>query len=58
MDDTIANPIIVALMFIARCLVPLGIMLVISHYLRKWGLILENSNHDEQKDDAEAKEIS
>jgi len=58
MDDTIANPIVVALMFIARCLVPLGLMLVVSHYLRKWGLIIEATNHEEQDDETEAKEIS
>ncbi len=43
MDDTIANPFIVTLMFIGRCLVPLVIMLVISHYLRKWGWINDNN---------------
>ena len=58
MNETITNPIIVALMFIARCLVPLGIMLLISHYLRKWGLIVENNNHNDQNDQAETKEIS
>lgn len=58
MDETIANPIVVALMFIARCLVPLGIMLVISHYLRKWGLIIEDNAQNDQKREPEVKEIS
>jgi hypothetical protein len=57
MDETIANPIVVALMFIGRCLVPLGIMLLISHYLRKWGLIIENNSHDDQDEEPEVKEI-
>ena len=46
MDDAIANPLIVMLMFIGRCLVPLLIMLVISHYLRKWGWINDNNHGD------------
>lgn len=41
MEDTTANPIIVALMFLARCLVPLAIMLGVSYLLRRWGLITE-----------------
>jgi hypothetical protein len=58
MGESIANPIVVALMFIARCLVPLGIMLVISHYLRKWGLIIENNAQNDQQSEPEVKEIS
>ncbi|MFN2148840.1 MAG: hypothetical protein ACK2T2_10645 [Anaerolineales bacterium] len=58
MNETITNPIIIALMFIARCLVPLGIMLLISYYLRKWGLIVENDDHNDQNDEAQPKEIS
>ncbi|MEJ2011204.1 MAG: hypothetical protein P8X64_03145 [Anaerolineales bacterium] len=58
MDETIANPIVVALMFIGRCLVPLGIMLLISHYLRKWGLIMENNSEDDQVEETEVEEIS
>ena len=35
------NPIIMALMFVGRCLVPVAIMLIISYLLRRWGLIQE-----------------
>jgi hypothetical protein len=34
-----ANPVIVALLFVVRCLVPLGLMLGVSFLLRKLGLI-------------------
>ena len=34
-----ANPIIIVLMFVARCLVPLLIMLALSYLLRRLGLI-------------------
>jgi hypothetical protein len=37
MDEV--NPIIIALMFLLRCLVPLAIMLGISYLLRHYGLI-------------------
>jgi hypothetical protein len=41
MQETSADPIIIILMFIARCLVPLLIMLGISYLLRRLGLIKE-----------------
>lgn len=41
MDSNAANPFIIALMFVARCLVPLIIMLGISYILRRFGLIQE-----------------
>lgn len=37
MDEV--NPTIIVLMFLARCLVPLVIMLGISYLLRRYGLI-------------------
>jgi hypothetical protein len=37
MDEV--NPTIIVLMFLARCLVPLIIMLGISYLLRRYGLI-------------------
>jgi hypothetical protein len=37
MDEV--NPTIIVLMFLARCLVPLLIMLGISYLLRRYGLI-------------------
>lgn len=39
MDDV--NPIIILLMFIGRCLVPLLLMLGVSYFLRRLGLIKE-----------------
>lgn len=39
MDEPTANPLIVALLFMLRCLLPLAIMLGVSYLLRKWGLI-------------------
>lgn len=40
MDNNSANPIIVALFFILRCLIPLLIMFGISYVLRRLGLIV------------------
>lgn len=37
MDEV--NPTIIVLMFLARCLIPLVIMLGISYLLRRYGLI-------------------
>jgi hypothetical protein len=39
MNDTSANPIFVALLFILRCVVPLAILFGISYLLRKMGLV-------------------
>jgi hypothetical protein len=39
MQDSGANPFIVMLFFVARCLIPLFIMLGITYLLRRWGLI-------------------
>jgi len=39
MDETTANPVIILLMFVLRCLVPLAIMIGISYILRRFGLI-------------------
>jgi hypothetical protein len=41
MDDVAANPIIIAFMFLLRCLVPLLIMLGVSYLLRRLGWIKE-----------------
>jgi len=55
MQDTSESPIIVALLFVARCVVPLLFMLGISYLLRRLGLIAEpppppennnNGSHD------------
>ena len=39
MDKATANPLLVGLFFVLRCLVPLFIMLGISYLLRRLGLI-------------------
>ncbi len=41
MDQATANPIFVALLCLARCLVPLIILLGISYLLRRFGFIAE-----------------
>jgi hypothetical protein len=59
MQETSANPVFVALLCAARCLVPLLIMLGITYLLKKFGLIAEppqpppeqqngNNNHDSE----------
>jgi len=42
MDSSAADPIIISLMFVARCAVPLLIMLGISYLLKRLGLIQES----------------
>ncbi len=39
MNDTTANPIFVALLFILRCVVPLAVLFGVSYLLRKMGLV-------------------
>ena len=39
MQDPAANPVVVALLFLARCLVPVGILLGFSYLLRRLGLV-------------------
>jgi hypothetical protein len=39
MQDSAANPLILTLLFIARCLVPVGVLLGISYLLRRLGLV-------------------
>ena len=60
MDKATANPILVGLFFILRCLVPLVVMLGISYLLRKLGLIQpvseppagwDNESNEETNDD-------
>lgn len=38
-----SNPIYIALMCVARCLIPLLLMLGISYLLRRWGFIAKPS---------------
>lgn len=39
MQDSAANPLILTLLFIARCLIPVGILLGLSYLLRRLGLV-------------------
>lgn len=39
MDNASANPIIVFALCVARCLVPVLILLVVSYFLRRFGFI-------------------
>ena len=52
MNETAANPVFVALLFILRCLVPLAILFGISYLLRKFGLVvIENPEPPEEPDE-------
>ncbi len=52
MNDTSANPIFVALLFILRCVVPLAILFGISYLLRKMGLVaVETSEPSNNRDE-------
>lgn len=47
MDGNTADPVVIALLFGLRCLVPLLIMLGLSYLLKRFGLIQEPpSNHN------------
>lgn len=63
MNEPSANPVIVALLFILRCLVPLGILFGVSYLLRKLGLVSidepepqEEPEKDEDNSSKNAKE--
>ncbi len=51
MNETAANPIFVALLFILRCLVPLAILFGISYLLRRFGLVVIDSPEPQEKSD-------
>ena len=55
MNETAANPIFVALLFILRCLVPLAVLFGISYLLRRLGLVVidrpEPSDDSDDRDD-------
>ena len=48
MENTSTNPIIIALLFILRCLAPLAIMLGVSQLLRHFGFIRETTLPEEE----------
>jgi hypothetical protein len=39
MLDSSVNPLILTLLFVARCLVPIGVLLGLSYLLRRLGLV-------------------
>ena len=54
MNETAANPVFVALLFILRCLVPLAILFGISYLLRRFGLVvIDNPEPPEEPDNQE-----
>ncbi len=53
MDRVSANPIIVVLFFVLRCIIPLLLMLGISYLLRKLGLVTPPPQEPEEPDTAE-----
>ena len=50
MENSGTNPVIVALLFILRCLIPLAIMLGVSQLLRHFGLIRDVTPPEEVSD--------
>ncbi len=60
MNDTSTSPIIMGLLFVLRCLVPLGILLGVSYLLRRMELIVDHAEeesiaqNDEMKEQAQA----
>ena len=56
MNDTSTSPIIMGLLFVLRCLVPLGLLLGVSYLLRRMELIRDHEEEDEnivQNDEAD-----
>jgi len=47
MNDTSTSPIIMGLLFVLRCLIPLGILLGVSYLLRRMELIIDHTEEEE-----------
>lgn len=61
MDEASANPIVMALLFIGRCLVPVALLLGISYLLRRFGLIQgppEEERRPEEPDERAEERVS
>ena len=54
MQDSAANPVIVVLLLLARCLVPVGILLGFSYLLRRLGLVQGSPPPADKKDNAQS----
>ena len=50
MDESAASPLLVALFFILRCMIPLVIMLGISYLLRRFGLVAETGEPPKEQE--------
>jgi hypothetical protein len=52
MEELSASPIVVPLLFILRCVLPLGVLILISYLLRKGGWIVGSNNfmHEENSE--------
>lgn len=48
MNDSSTGPLVIGLLFILRCLIPLGILFGISYLLQRLGLV-DNNNAPEKK---------
>jgi hypothetical protein len=48
MEEIMASPIVVPLLFLLRCVLPIAVMLAISSLLRKGGWIVGSKNHMEE----------
>lgn len=46
MNDTTTSPIIMGLLFVLRCLVPLGILFGVSYLLRRMELIVDQAEEE------------
>ncbi len=56
MNDTSTSPVIMGLLFVLRCLVPLGILLGVSYLLRRMELIVDQAEEENIAQDDEVKQ--
>ena len=56
MNDTSTSPVIMGLLFVLRCLVPLGILLGVSYLLRRMELIVDHAEEESIAQNDEVKE--
>lgn len=56
MNDTSTSPVIMGLLFVLRCLVPLGILLGVSYLLRRMELIVDQAEEESMAQDDEVKQ--
>jgi hypothetical protein len=54
MGEVTANPIYVGLLCVARCLVPLVILFVVSYLLRRFGVVAKPTSPPEDYQDHES----